>query len=300
MTVFLLLSVLSDLLLQCAAQSGDTPSTYWTSPGAGGQNSFYIEDVVYQINTTQQLRWVTNETFYSIYLFQQQALAYATVGQSIYTKEETDQEQGGYLWTVNTQSFSLSNSSVFFFSLAPTVSLYDQAFTCHYFNITDNPLPVTTTFPSSTTTTASSIATSSVTTTSSTPASTSASASSTTSLAPSPSSASSTSPEAIGLGVGLGIGIPIVLLLAALVFFLIYRSRKQDRSRTQSGYGIAQQNDHMAPQNSDAGPPSKPFSGGSQGEKHSAFPVEEHPTELGPGDRRSYGLAELGAMASTR
>ncbi|MCJ1434589.1 hypothetical protein MMC27_003958 [Xylographa pallens] len=295
--VLLLLSVPSSVLLQCAAQSGKTPSTYWTSPLDAGLAGFYAEDTVYQTTTTAQLRWVTNETFYSIYLFQQQSASYAALGPSIYTKVETSPEQGGFTWTVGLESFSLANSSVFFFSLAPSGALTKQAFTSHYFNISKSAVPITTTSSSrsiitTATSTAKPTSTSlSTTTTSSTPISTSPPSS----ASPSPSSLETSSTTTHGLSIGLGIGIPLILLLLTLISFLIYRRRKQDRS-----YGIARQNEPTVQQRASADPFERFSGSGLRLEKYRELPGEERLAELGTVEERERGAVELGVTSPTR
>ena len=241
---FLLLSLLFNLLLPCTVQTGQTPSTYFVAPPEHGSAGFYNENALFQLNVNTKLQWLTNQTFYSIFLFQQQSLARADLSSYIYNrfsqdanrercssdlhelstdKQEGEQESGGFAWNVTIQSFALSRSSVFSSSLALNGDLNGDAFTSHYFNITDTQLPVTTTFSrtdSSSSTTFPTViaqAESGIT---------------------APVNSSSSSTQNIGLGVGIGFGIPIVLLLAGLVAFVCYRNRKRNTSRQQNGQGI--------------------------------------------------------------
>ena len=79
--IAILLSIVS-----CNARTGQAPSTYWINPPASGLAGFYTEDTVFQVSNNVQLQWATNETFYSIFLFQQQSASYAALGDPIYSK----------------------------------------------------------------------------------------------------------------------------------------------------------------------------------------------------------------------
>lgn len=77
------------LAVYCAAQTGQAPSTYFITPPASAQTGFYVEDIVYQLNSNLSVHWVTNQTAYGVFLFQQQSLEYAALGDSIYSRSTT-------------------------------------------------------------------------------------------------------------------------------------------------------------------------------------------------------------------
>ena len=204
-------------------------------------------------------------------------------------KQAGDAELGEITWTVTTQQFSLSKFPVFFFALGPTAAL-DNAWTSHYFNITKGPASTTTT--SSTATTSSSTTTSGGTSSSVVSSATTSTTASTTSGQPGSAitvsvQSSSSGAEQIGLGVGLGIGIPIVLLLAALVAFIVYRSRRKNkRSRAespsyQSDNGIRMKTYNHAPNGTRL-----------SDEQQADLLIRSQPAEL-PSRRISTRLAEL-------
>ncbi|KAL9117818.1 MAG: hypothetical protein Q9187_005639 [Circinaria calcarea] len=234
---FLFLALFISLLLPCQTLN---PPSYWTKPPAAGTNALFVENVVFQLNGDATLQWVTDKTFYSIFLFQQRIdISAAALGNPIYSKDEGEEEKGSYTWRVTTQSFLLTDSDVFFFSLAPSGNLDNDATTSHYFNISDRSLTVSTT---SSTASFSTSTTSSTSTASSTSTTSSATISST-STTPAgnvptvPANPSSSSVKKIGLGVSLGVSVPIILLLAALVVFVFKRGRKKNSLPSQNEYG---------------------------------------------------------------
>jgi len=101
-------------------------------------------DVILQLNEVAQIKWVTNKDVYNVTLWQQDVpSSKSTVGKPIYTKAEHDKEMGGYNWTVDIQSFSLSTSPVFYLALVFPSDTHMPKLPCHYFNVTDSGISVT-------------------------------------------------------------------------------------------------------------------------------------------------------------
>lgn len=128
-------------------------------------------------------------------------------------KKASDPELGGFDWVVQTLSFDLETSPVFFFWIQCDEIDASNTPTSHYFNITKQ---VAIASSPSSSSTRSSVSISSV-----------------TFGATSPSELTSTraqeakdSSSKVALGVGLGIGLPVVLVLGAFVGFKYGKARQ--------------------------------------------------------------------------
>ncbi|MCJ1364752.1 hypothetical protein MMC16_003868 [Acarospora aff. strigata] len=130
---------------------------------------------------------------------------------------------GNFAWIVQSYSFDLATSNVFYFGVTA-----DPYFTSHYFNITNSVVTSSTSSAATLNITSSSLTASSTVPTSPTVATSTYAAAS----PPKPSEIA-TSGLQVGLGVGLGIGIPIILLLGALVALRVLQQRKADAQQRQ-------------------------------------------------------------------
>ncbi|KAJ9611583.1 hypothetical protein H2200_004767 [Cladophialophora chaetospira] len=192
-----------------------TPSTFFVSPPAAGDQLFFAENEVYTIGSVFDVQWVTDLDAYNIFLWQQ-SLGIQTAAEGsgpVYTKIAGSDEEGGFSWTTTAQQFSLNQSNVFFLALSPAGSQdLDGATTSHYINLTaasdtapSSSSSVSATLPSSIQSTSNSVPPATATVTLSPPSTPPPSQ-----ITPSPSSSSATK---IGVGVGLGLGIPLLLLI---------------------------------------------------------------------------------------
>ena len=86
LNIFPLILFLASLPIPCTAPSGQQPSTYFVVPPDAGTNAFYGENPVFGLYVDTKLRWVTNEPYYSIFLYQQRSLSTAATGNPIYSK----------------------------------------------------------------------------------------------------------------------------------------------------------------------------------------------------------------------
>lgn len=137
-------------------------------------------------------------------------------------KKATDKEKGSVNWVVDLQSFTLSQSKIYFLSICHNNSLVG-AFTSHYFTVTND--STSSTISTSSTLTPSQTSTSSVDSTQIQSASPNATRQ---------PSGGMTADTKIGLGVSLGLGIPLVLLAAGALWILYRRYRKLEYDSPQS------------------------------------------------------------------
>ncbi|KEZ40828.1 hypothetical protein SAPIO_CDS8023 [Scedosporium apiospermum] len=204
------------LLGLCGLASAIDSNGIFSHPPKSGPSLFYLDNIVLTLGDTEELKWSTGMTSYTLTLWQQflngGARGDAT---AILKKEGGDPEPGGTTWKVQTYGFDLDDSPIFFFGIGFDGS-GGSGFTSHYFNITRER-------PSST---SSSSTSTSSTSSSSGPTSSDSSPAIATSNTDGNSASSASDPSLrLGLGLGLGLGIPLVALISGLISYIVFKKR---------------------------------------------------------------------------
>jgi hypothetical protein len=79
------LPLLSFFLLLRRAVS-QSQSSYFTNPKDAGDAQFYSADQVWNLNSQQNITWITNLQSYGIWIWQQNVGGGATIGDEIYSE----------------------------------------------------------------------------------------------------------------------------------------------------------------------------------------------------------------------
>ncbi|KAI9666764.1 MAG: hypothetical protein M1831_001540 [Alyxoria varia] len=237
-----------------------TPDTFFRVPKESGEGPLYATNQVYELGSVLNVKWVSNEPDYGIWLWQQDtsessaevdsesavlgtsvkadAVLFRSERQNKTSPANTvgppepdsvgDTSNGRFPWKVSTGSFSLRKSNVFFLSSGPLASLTGTYATCHYFNISADPVPPTGRPSSSVATpTSSSIASSRPSSAISGKAS--SSTATVTSSSPADNNSSDSTATKVGLGVGLGVGIPLVLVAIGFLFLKVRKTWQKNK-----------------------------------------------------------------------
>ncbi|RDW63128.1 uncharacterized protein DSM5745_10239 [Aspergillus mulundensis] len=187
------------------ADSDSLVKTYFTNPSSDSTSHGMP---TYELGSIQNITWTTNLNVYNISIWQR-ATGNVT---SMDSGGDGVSIQGGnvfervtsFSWVVQTYSFDLSLSSIFYFSIDGDATSTSRDF------------DITTTAPASSSST-----------------SLSQSPSSNTDAQPATEPTSLTSTGKIALGLGVGVGAPLITLLAILAYFQ-YRSGRRAYSHAES------------------------------------------------------------------
>ncbi|KAI0104274.1 hypothetical protein GGR51DRAFT_572737 [Nemania sp. FL0031] len=203
------------LLITSARATSKDAGQFFSPPNAVTGTHDYSTNPVYHLGQKQTIKFTTIYQNYKIDLWQQRLHKNAaSVGPAVF------QTTGGAVtqfdWIVQAYQFDLSSSDMFFFWLTSTDNTKSQSFTSHYFNITQDDTPAS----SSSATLPPSIGLSSTASIPSTAATTS----------PSPTRNQASSGLSAGAQAGIGVGAALAGLAAILVAFAIYRRSRVKRN----------------------------------------------------------------------
>jgi hypothetical protein len=209
----LVLLVITALLGATGVLADDNYGIF-TTPPRSGPNEFYGDNPVYQIGTTLQIKWNTGMRVYWLNIWQQWLNETRALPSDVtlMSKAASAVEPKGTVWDVQLYDFDLELSNVFFFGITEEGDL-SAGFTSHYFNLTRDPVPTTSTTTGGTDPT--SIGGDNT---------------------PSPSD---TGDSNLALKVGLGVGIPVVAICAFIAGVILFR-RKRNNNNTDSGSPASQ------------------------------------------------------------
>ncbi|KAL4953961.1 hypothetical protein BDW69DRAFT_164109 [Aspergillus filifer] len=203
-----------------AAVRVGSEATYFTHPISSDSDPSSEESLSYELGSIQEISWVTDLDVFSISIWQRgddgASTTKSSSGGTIFAKTEESDPVTTISWVVQTYSFDLDTSSVFYLAIEGDDD--SNGYSSADFNITSSSSSSSSsnnsTIPSSTETSTSS-SRESESDDSSPPAATS-------------SSTYLTSTGKIALGLGVGIGAPLISLLAILAYFQYRSIRRQN------------------------------------------------------------------------
>jgi hypothetical protein len=229
-----------DLLPVVDAQTN--AQNFFINPTLPGPNQAFSANPVWSVGSTQKIKWRTEYENFTINLWQQDLgfqgagigpgpTIFCTAAPFLHfvtarklmtpeAKANPDRDADEFDWVVQTFTFDLSESDVFFLWLTTDTP---GGITSHYFNITER--DTSTSSSSSAATLSTSTSSSSASLTSSSAAS--AAAQATNSAESSNSNKGLSSGTKIGIGVGVGFGGAILILLSTVVALMLRKRKKR-------------------------------------------------------------------------
>ncbi|KAL4965553.1 fungal specific transcription factor domain-containing protein [Aspergillus stella-maris] len=215
--VCLQIQFFSLIALSSAAVRVGSEETYFTHPVSSDSDPSSEEELSYELRSIQEVSWVTDLDVFNISIWQRgdngASSTKSSSGGLIFAKTEESDPVTTISWVVQTYSFELDTSSVFYLAIEGDSD--SNEYTSADFNIT-----------SSSSLSSSSSKNSTIPSSAETPTSSSSDDSS--SSAATSSSTSLTSTGKIALGLGVGIGAPLISLLAILAYFQYRTIRRQN------------------------------------------------------------------------